>query len=160
MRMTSHYSLTDFPASQNPLYRLIWFQKEVLCLTLYPTSEIGEKLNDFHVLLGWDDGLWAVPKSFPSVHALPYATAWSLKRLCFGCLSDARWICTAAGELFPLLPACLYHSINSLSEIPAPSLHTGIPTLLWSCRCGRDCCAGGDPRAFAWEEIPALLREK
>lgn len=80
MHMTSHYSLTNFPASQKSLYRLIWFQRQVLCLTFYLTSEIGEELNGFHVLLSWDDGLWAVTKSFPSVHALLYAGAWSLKR--------------------------------------------------------------------------------
>lgn len=43
-------------------------------------ADIGEELNIFCVLLSSDDGLWAVPKSFPPGHALHYAAAWSLER--------------------------------------------------------------------------------
>lgn len=43
-------------------------------------AEIREEVNVFCVLLSWDDGLWAVPKSFPPGHALLYAAALSLER--------------------------------------------------------------------------------
>lgn len=41
MHMTSHYSLTNLPASQKPLYRSIWFQRQVLCVTFYPCFLCG-----------------------------------------------------------------------------------------------------------------------
>lgn len=43
-------------------------------------AESREEVNIFCVMLSWNDGLWAVPESFPPGHALLYAAAWNLER--------------------------------------------------------------------------------
>lgn len=71
----SHYSLKNFPASQKPLYRSIWFQRQVLCVTFYPCF-LGENLRGAEQFLRGDRlGPWAgaMARNSAPGHALLYA---------------------------------------------------------------------------------------
>lgn len=84
----SHHSINlnlnlNLPANQKPLYRLIWFQIQVLCVTFYPTfSRLWLERNWIFYVRCWacmmDAGLSL--RVFSPDPALLYAVAWSLEK--------------------------------------------------------------------------------
>lgn len=84
----SHHSINlnlnlNLPANQKPLYRLIWFQIQVLCVTFYPTfSRLWLERNWIFYVRCWacmmDAGLSL--RVFSPAPALLYAVAWSLEK--------------------------------------------------------------------------------
>lgn len=149
----SLHGLTNLPASQLPLYRLVWFHRQVSCLTFYLTSSglKSEKKWQFSVCChAGTVGSW-LPLSISLLATLLYATAWSLERVTYldGWLI---WDVPALLERSTAnpFPGLFYHSMNSLAayailklcftDIPAPdfeivkSVQHTLPTLtvlLW-----------------------------